>query len=250
MIQSFPSGKGAFVMQGRLEMEAEVQSQRGEPPRRLFLTGSVTQTGTTCEVRVHNLSATGMLLSTDGHFDLDEPLLIVFGEAGERLARIVWSADGLFGCRFDESLTKAQMSAIVLRSEPIPSEAVTQSIEASQDEGFGVRLKRLRKTTGLSMVDFASQFGVTKPTLWKWETDRARPRRAVLRQLSAYFGLSEQELLYGSKGVADRSVSVGETPSADHPTGSLSHVVERSRSAIAREAGVSVKQVTIAIDWN
>ncbi|QKG71120.1 helix-turn-helix domain-containing protein [Erythrobacter mangrovi] len=237
-------------MQGRLEVEAEGPSQRGEPRRRLFLSGSVTQTGSTCEVRVHNLSATGMLLSTDGHFDLDEPLLIVFGEAGERLARIVWSADGLFGCRFDESLTKAQMSAILLRSEPVPSEEVIESMQAARDEGFGARLKRLRKTTGLSMVDFASQFGVTKPTLWKWETERARPRRAVLRDLAAYFGLTEQELLYGSNGVAKQPSDTPADAAADHLTGSLSEIVARSRSAIAREAGVPIKQVSIAIDWN
>jgi ribosome-binding protein aMBF1 (putative translation factor) len=238
-------------MQARLEDTAHVVGQRGEPRRHLFLSGNATQTGASCEVQVHNLSSTGMLLSTTGQLDLDEPLVVVFDEIGECLSRIVWSADGLFGCRFDHKLTKAQMSAILLRSEPlqVPQPAAADDpVDADTDrgEGFGSRIKRLRKQSGLSMVDFADGFGVTKPTLWKWETERARPRQAVLRKLADHFGMSEQELLFGPHGVApvrapDRAPIGGET---------LADVVSHSRSAIARKAGVAPAQVSIAIDWN
>ncbi|MFA6220542.1 MAG: helix-turn-helix domain-containing protein [Erythrobacter sp.] len=236
-------------MQARLEAAANPLGQRGEPRRRLFLSGSASQTGASCEVLVHNLSSTGMLLSTQGRLDLDEPLVVVFAEIGECLARIVWSAEGLFGCRFDEPLTKAQMSAILLRSEPLqlPPRPITPVEEAPQAEAFGERIRRLRRQSGLSMVDFANSFGVTKPTLWKWETGRAHPRQAVLRRLADRFGMSEQELLFGP----------GERPARAQPPdhrpvrpGTLAETVARSRTVIAREAGVSPSQVSIAIDWS
>lgn len=240
-------------MQARLEDTAHVVGQRGEPRRHLFLSGNATQTGASCEVQVHNLSSTGMLLSTDGQLDLDEPLVVVFDEIGECLSRIVWSADGLFGCRFDHKLTKAQMSAILLRSEPlqVPQDPVADdAAQASDSEGFGSRIKRLRKQSGLSMVDFADSFGVTKPTLWKWETERARPRQAVLRKLADHFGMSEQELLFGRQDGAPGGAQDHAADLAPNRAGTLSDVVSQSRSAIARKAGVAPAQVSIAIDWN
>jgi len=240
-------------MQARLEDSSNLAGQRGEPRRRLFLSGNATQTGASCEVLVHNLSSTGMLLSTEGQLDLDEPLVVVFDEIGECSSRIVWSADGLFGCRFDRNLTKAQMSAILLRSEPLQlpqNTSANDTAQADDSEGFGSRIKRLRKESGLSMVDFANRFDVTKPTLWKWETERARPRQAVLRKLADHFGMSEQELLFGRQGARPHGTQDQSPQAEPNRAGTLSDVVSRSRSAIARKAGVAPAQVSIAIDWN
>ena len=246
MFQSFPSGKGGLLMRGRLE-EREVEWRGRETPRRkLFLAASVEQADAGCLVDVFNISETGMLLGTSGKLDLDEPITVVLPDVGERSARIVWYAENLYGCRFEEPLDEESVKACLAHSSP---EGPVDMPAAAPPESFGARLKRLRSQSRYSMVELAKRVGVTKPTLWKWETGKVMPRQAALERLAAELGLGAAELLYG-RAEAWPGVSAPANGAAVRPTGEkLADVIARSRDEIARCAGTPTSKVSIDIDW-
>ncbi len=231
-------------MQGLLEDKGEAPLGRTEVRRKLFLAATASQTDATCAVTVHNISATGLLLSTGERLDLDDYLTVVLPDVGERAAQIVWRADGLYGCRFKRPLTRSEVSASLLRS-PRPPES--EEAEAAAPETFGQRLRRLRSASRHSMAELAARVGVSKPTLWKWETDKVRPREGALRALAMEFGMEEMELLYGRRPDT-LPLPVPAAPAEEQ--GTLADRIARSREKIAEHAGVPVDRVTVDIDWN
>lgn len=233
-------------MQGQLEEKAGEWHGRGTPRRKLFLAASVAQTTAACIVDVFNISETGMLLGTGGKLDLDEPITVVLPEAGERSARIVWFAENLYGCRFEEPLDEATLNACLSHSSP----EGPQQPAAAPGETFGERLKRLRSQSRYSMVELAERVGVTKPTLWKWETGKVMPRQAALEKLAAELELSAVELLYGRTEVRHGASPIMRDRTSVAATGEkLADVIARSRNEIARCAGTPASKVNIDIDW-
>ena len=247
MIHTVLSTRGRAPLQGRLEeLEAEWQG-RGMRRRKLYLAASVAQSKTGSAVDIFNISKSGFLLATSGRFDLDEPLTVVLPQVGERLASIVWFAENLYGCRFEKPLSESEIEACVRQSPPegpVPAQA------AAPLDSFGERLKRLRSQSGHTMIEFAERVGVSKPTLWKWETGKVMPRPRALETLAQVLGLTAAELRYGrvngsapvaGGASANRQGSDGET---------LAEVIARSRCEIALCAGTSIKKVVIDIDWS
>lgn len=117
-----------------------------------------------------NLSDSGLLLETEASLKPGEALDVVLPEAGMRTARVVWAGHGLAGCKFDAPLGKSALSAAALASVPV-------------SETMGQRLRRLRRERGDSMVRLAQHLGVSKQTLWNWETDRTLPQPRFLAEL-------------------------------------------------------------------
>lgn len=83
-------------------------------------TGSVAEGGI-AEVMIHNLSATGALIQSSAALVVGDRIEIELPHTGNRTAQIVWSDDGLYGCRFDEPLSKGAISAALLRSPSTPA---------------------------------------------------------------------------------------------------------------------------------
>jgi hypothetical protein len=63
--------------------------------------------GNAAAVRVHNISATGLLLETAAVLTEGEEIAIDLPLAGLCQARVVWSSDRYFGCRFAEALAQS-----------------------------------------------------------------------------------------------------------------------------------------------
>lgn len=98
---------------------------RGTARRDLRLqTGGIAEGGI-AEVLIHNLSITGALIETEAELETGDWIELELPHAGGRTAAVVWSDDGLYGCRFAEPLTKGAISAALLRSSALPAEAAS-----------------------------------------------------------------------------------------------------------------------------
>ena len=256
MFHSFPNGKGGLLMLGRLEDKSEASAETGQsraaPRRRLYLATAISQAEAGCDVDVFNISETGILLGTSGTLALDEPITVVLPDIGERLATIVWYSENLYGCRFAEPLDNAEVAACLAYSMP---EGPRRLPPRQEEATLGERLKLLRTRSKFSMVELARQAGVTKPTLWKWETDKVRPREAALKRLAAALEVTPTELLYGKPVALDAQQAAHSpqdpgNPSQYDPTETLAKVISQSRAKIAQLAGTEESQVSIDIDWD
>jgi transcriptional regulator with XRE-family HTH domain len=111
------------------------------------------------------------------------------------------------------------------------------------DATFGARLRRLRKQRRITLVGFARQVGVSKPTVWNWERDAVRPRKKSIRAVAAVLGVSEIELVFGE--AASAAALEGEQ---DLPPPRLGEVIGNCKARIAEVAGVRTENVQITID--
>lgn len=69
-------------------------------------------------VVIHDLSEQGMLLETDARLADGETVDLVIPGAGSAEAAVIWNSGRYFGCRFENPLTSAAVSAALLRSPP------------------------------------------------------------------------------------------------------------------------------------
>lgn len=236
-------------MLAHLESERTADNGRQTTRHKLYLSASAIQTDSSCVVEILNISETGLLLNTKSALSPDEPLIVVLPEAQECVARIAWSGENLYGCQFDERLSKAELSAALLQAKPVRP-VVDYLPNHTEKDTLGKRLKRLREASPYSMVEVAEMVGVTKPTLWKWETDKVRPREKAVQALARVFRTDDMTLLYGRHGNGSPAESI--TAQTKRP-GDMRHVsdlVSDSRREIAQAAGVSLDQVTVSISWN
>lgn len=62
-------------------------------------------------------------------------------------------------------------------------------------EGFGERLRELRKERGLSIVQLSAAIGFSKSSINYWENNRIEPSISALRAICDYFDVSADDLL-------------------------------------------------------
>jgi len=204
--------------------EEESAADRRTAPRRTLRLGADGQFAAgTSAVTVHNISTTGMMIQTATQMSEGDLFALDLPEAGDQVAEVVWANAPMFGCRFAHAVSPAAVSATQLRGE-----AAHARPALAADEGFGVRLHRLRTERGMSLADIAARLGVSKPTVWAWEHGKSRP---VEKRLA---GLAE---------------ALGVTPGGLQPAPSgPPEVLERSRRQIAEAWGVEARQVRIMIE--
>jgi len=224
-----------MAIPAQIEEAGKASAANREPRRKLRLDAQgVTEAGGRANVRVHNISATGLLLETQVTLAIGEGIEIDLPHAGATAAKVVWSSGALFGCEFDDPISAAALSAAQLRS------AVDTKVEIDQlrdlepapfgDESFGARLQRLRKARGLSLSQVAARLGVSKPTVWAWERGKARPVESRIDGLAQVLGLESADLFPKRHGSG------------------LQDVLTRSREQIAGAAGISPAKVRIYIE--
>ena len=100
-----------------LEPERATSERRSSARRKLRLELEP-QGSAGSRVMIHDLSEQGMLLETDARLADGETVDLVIPEAGSAAATIVWNSGRYFGCRFENPLTSAAVSAALLRSPP------------------------------------------------------------------------------------------------------------------------------------
>ena len=62
-------------------------------------------------------------------------------------------------------------------------------------EGFGQKMRQLRRKRGLTQRMLAEILGVSTPAVCRWESGLAFPRRANVQAFASAFDLSESDLL-------------------------------------------------------
>lgn len=185
--------------------------------------------GEAARVVVHNVSATGLLLECEAGLAVGEALAIDLPQAGLSAARVVWSSGTLHGCQFDAPLTGAALSAAQLRAA-VPDFSHAAAGQPAASETFGARLQRLRKARGLTLTEVGEALGVSKPTVWAWEHERARPVEGRIAALAGLLGVMPDDLTSG------------------RDSGALDELLARARAEIAAGFGTSPANVRIMIE--
>lgn len=231
---------------GTIETPASAVDQRGETRIRLNLQATgVFDGGGAAAVRIHDLSRTGLLVETEAPLVLGQAILVALPDTGDIVAMIIWNSGALFGCQFQTPLSNATVSAARLRN---PISAGGNSVDLYDDgsahELLPARLRRLRQERGLSRAALSVLMGVSRPSIWAWESGKTVPRRSNFATLADALGISERELVAGDGAVspgivADRSVTAKQVRVA----------VQSSKEQIAALAGVTPCKVKITIEY-
>lgn len=219
-----------MAIPGLINPSRTVGEGRGTARRNVRLvTEGIRADGDEALVRLHNISCGGLLLESDLRLEKGEEVMLDLPLAGHTLARVIWRSASLHGCRFDEPLPSAILSAAELQSAIAPPEEALPQGGLSQGS-LGKRLATLRQERGLTLAQVAEQLGVSKPTVWAWEHDRSQPVSSRIGALADALGVAEAELMTG------RDVSKVESVIAD------------ARRTIAGAYGCAPHQVRIMID--
>ena len=116
--------------------EVDGSESRVAGRRALALSGRVLAGGQVLEAVIHNLSSTGMLIETSTDLAGETGLDIEIPEAGVVRAEIAWQSETFFGCQFIQPLSRAAVSAALLRS-PTLRLSPTPSVVAGEVEAPG-----------------------------------------------------------------------------------------------------------------
>jgi transcriptional regulator with XRE-family HTH domain len=168
-------------------------------------THAVPAGGTAALVVVHDLSAGGLLIETGADLRVGETLAVSLPRGGSSEATVVWSSSRSFGCRFAEPLSRAVLSAALLKADVASPETVAQGGPA---EGLPARLTALRQARRLSGEQLAQRIGVSRQALWYWETGRRTPRPEQLGKVAAELGVDPSELIAGADDGAARAKAI------------------------------------------
>lgn len=216
---------------------APASTSTGQPrdPRRVLHLDAegALPSGSRTNVRVHNVSTTGLLLETAIRLTVGERIEIDLPHAAASWARVIWSSDDLSGCQFEEPISAAALSAAQLQSTPgQPLELARQTAEAEAvpGESFGTRLQRLRKDRALTLAQVAKRLGVSKPTVWAWEQGKAKPVESRIEALAAVYGVHPSDLVQSRISPA------------------LFELIARSKEQIAEAVGTTTDKIRIMID--
>ena len=97
---------------------ADAADQRVSDRRVLRLEARVATPAGEGGIQVQNLSSTGLLLQGVANVEAGAEIEVQLPGGSSHRAEVVWADETLFGCRFAEPLTQAQLSAALLRSAP------------------------------------------------------------------------------------------------------------------------------------
>lgn len=219
-----------MAIAGRIDPTPTFTDRAERRSLRLEVSGELN--GAPANVTVHNISETGLLIETDQALAVGEWFNLTLPEAGAVEAEVIWASGRLHGCRFGQPVSRAVLSASELRGVVARPAAQPEAEPALVPEGptLGRRIAAARQTRGLTLGDVAGALGVSRPTVWAWEQDRARPAPHRLGPLAAALGV-EEEALAGNQ--ADQVVT---------------QLVTEARAKIAAAAGVAVERVRILIE--
>jgi hypothetical protein len=98
---------------------------------------------------VRNLSETGLLIEADDGFAVGDSLTVKLPMAGEVDATVIWARAPFYGCEFAQRLSRAVVSAALLRS-PIdePAVALLGPIDTTWQLAVAAEQKPVRASSG------------------------------------------------------------------------------------------------------
>lgn len=202
-------------------------------PVKLHAVGKGESGGRSFEGVLLNLSIGGFLLETGADLAFGESFELDLPGAEALAARIAWASAPLYGCEFVQPLDRSVLDRGHLHGEPGTS-------EVPPAQPIGTEIERLRLAKGWTRADLAEKAGVSRPSVWGWETGKTRPRQDALRRLSRAFG--SQVLAAGSQG--DRRP--GPDPASGAPAVLLKDAETKDAGEMPIERLLSIVQTAIA----
>lgn len=196
-------------------------------------------------VMIHNLSASGVLIETEAELAIGRELRIALPEAGEVVAIVVWNSEHLFGCRFQTPLSQSALSAARLRN-PLPTDFDPSRAAIQPGLAIGLQIRRLREERGLSLSALGRRAGLSKPSIWAWETGKSLPRRRSLDQLAAALDVSVDEIM-GNAALSSIAPDDPDAPGQETSSG-LRAEIDTAKRRIARAAGVTTANVKVIVE--
>ncbi|GAA4771374.1 helix-turn-helix domain-containing protein [Novosphingobium ginsenosidimutans] len=223
-----------MAIAGRIDPNPAPETAPGERAQRRNLRLEVTGelNGSQANVTVHNISESGLLMETAQPLAVGEWFNLTLPEAGTVEAEVIWVSGQLHGCRFSAPVNRATLSASQLRGVVAPAAPEPERPVAPAPAGptLGRRLAAARHARGMTLGQVASTLGVSRPTVWAWEQDRARPAPHRLGLLAACLGVEETAL------------------TGTEPNNQVTQLVEEARVKIAAAAGTLPTRVRILIE--
>lgn len=226
-----------MAIAGRIDPNPAPGTNPGERAQRRNLRLEVTGelNGSLANVTVHNISESGLLVETTQPLAVGEWFNLTLPEAGTVEAEVIWVSGQLHGCRFAAAVSRATLSASQLRgvvapAAPEPEQPEQPLAPAPTGPTLGRRIAAARQARGMTLGQVASTLGVSRPTVWAWEQDRARPAPHRLGPLAACLGVDEAML------------------SGNEPNRHVAQLVEDARVRIAAAAGTLPTRVRILIE--
>jgi transcriptional regulator with XRE-family HTH domain len=205
-------------------------------------------------VRVHNMSTGGVLLESETPLSAGQRIHIRLAELGLVPAVVMWASEALYGCQFETPLSQSDVD-VALASDPIVRQLGETPPLADAENGpsvsdFAARLRALREGRGLSLAALSRSAGISKPSIWAWETGKTVPRPRSVEALAQALGVSAAQIWgrdapFGLIPATSPNAHVG----ADNGAESLKEVVAAAREAIAKAASVSPEHIRISIDY-
>lgn len=208
--------------------------------------------GVAARVMLHNLSATGVLVETEAALDIAQLIHLNLPEAGQVAASIIWTSDNLYGCKFAQPLSRAALSAAKLRNSLIAEPDVRDGANgAAEAMSLPQRLRHLREQKGLSLAALSRRSGISKPSIWAWETGKTMPRPRSIQALAGALGMTAAEVwgLAPSEMGCEAEQGFSSAGAAISSGKGLHDAVAAARIALAEAAGVSQAQIKITIEF-
>ncbi|PEQ13056.1 hypothetical protein B2G71_09550 [Novosphingobium sp. PC22D] len=221
-----------MALAGHLEDDTGDADQPRAPRRvlRLESTGAL-PSGEIAPVLIHNVSTTGLLFEASIALDIDTVIAVDLPEAGAVGARIVWRSANLFGCRFEQPISDAVLSAAQLRG--VTGDGVGRGPEEQlrvPGQSLQTSLRDLRRERGLTLGQLATRLGVSKPTVWAWEQGKSRPVPERIDAIAEALGV-DVETFVPERGGQE-----------------LPRLLARCREEIGRAVGTDPARIRISID--
>lgn len=107
-----------MALAAKLDEGVQPLERRGFERRRLQLRVLSYHSQGATNALIHDLSETGMRLETSVDLVKNDPITVHLPEAGPALARVIWARGCVFGCEFDQPVSRWVVSAALLKSDP------------------------------------------------------------------------------------------------------------------------------------
>ena len=102
----------------QISTSQQTNDERSAARRLLRLHVPLSASGDASHALVHNISERGLLVETAMLLQPGDLLLVDLPETGETTAKVIWAREGLAGCEFDNPISKAAVSAGLLKAPP------------------------------------------------------------------------------------------------------------------------------------
>lgn len=135
--------------------------------------------------------------------------------------------------------------------------APVNPVAIENEESLPTRIRRAREQCGISRSELAQRTGLSRPTIWAWESGKTQPRQSNLQAMATALGLSEAELMGDTETALQRSEvdalissgwQNGEIPAGLADPQRLRIIIWAAKLSIASLAGIKAQNVKISID--